>query len=112
MRRMTGRQVMAAMIRKLPDGQRGQRSMSRENRRLSKRAHAQRDETGLACVSIPCWRGVGVMAPRSLLCAAKQPAYRTWCTRGGGTHAANFSNSSNGDSLMPVVPSDQGWVNV
>jgi hypothetical protein len=25
--------------------------------------------------------GVGVMAPRSLLCAAKQPLYRTWCTR-------------------------------
>jgi hypothetical protein len=49
------------------------------------------------------------MAPRSLLCAAKQPAYRTWCPRGGSTHAANFSTSSNGDSLMPVVPSDQGW---
>jgi hypothetical protein len=52
------------------------------------------------------------MAPRRLLCAAKQPAYRTWCTRGWGTNADSFSNSSNGDSLIPVVPSDQGRVKV
>jgi len=52
------------------------------------------------------------MALRNLLCAAKQPAYLTWCTRGGGTHADSFSNNSNGDSLIPVVPSDQGRVNV
>jgi len=51
-----------------------------------------------------------VIAPRSLLCAAKQPPYRTWCTRGGGTNTANFSNSSNGESLIPVVPSDQARV--
>jgi hypothetical protein len=48
---------------------------------------------------MPGWRGVGVMAPRSWLCAAKPPAYRTWCTRGGGTKAASFSNRSNGDNL-------------
>lgn len=47
------------------------------------------------------------MVPRNLLCAAKQPAYRTWCTRGGDTKAASFSNRSNGDNLMPRVPSDQ-----
>jgi hypothetical protein len=47
------------------------------------------------------------MVPRNLLCAAKQPAYRTGCTRGGGTKAASFSNSSKGDSWLPVVPSDQ-----
>ena len=29
-----------------------------------------------------------------------------------GTVAANFSQSSNGDSLLPVVPSDHGWVNI
>jgi hypothetical protein len=51
--------------------------------------------------------GGGVMVPRHLLCVAKQPAYRTWCTRGGGTKAASFSNRSNGDNLMPRVPSDQ-----
>jgi hypothetical protein len=47
------------------------------------------------------------MAPRRLRCAAKQPAYRTGYTRGGGTEAARFSNRSNGDSWMPRVPSDQ-----
>jgi len=47
------------------------------------------------------------MVPRNLLCAAKQPAYRTGCIRGGGTKAASFSNRSNGDNLMPRVPSDE-----
>ena len=54
----------------------------------------------------------GVIASHRWLCAAKQPPYRTWCTRGGGTHAANFSNRSNGESLIPVVPSDQARVKV
>lgn len=61
----------------------------------------------MAGVSIPCWRGVGGIALHSWLCAVKPPPYRTWCTRGGGTHAASFSNRSNGESLIPVVPSDQ-----
>jgi len=39
----------------------------------------------------------------SLRCAAKQPAYRTGCTRGGGTHVASFSNRSHGASWIPVV---------
>jgi hypothetical protein len=34
-------------------------------------AQSQPDETGLAYASMPCWRGNGVMAPRSLLGAAK-----------------------------------------
>jgi len=75
--------------------------------RLSSRAQPKREDAGLAADSIPCWRGVGVIASHRWLCAAKQPPYRTWCTRGGGTHAANFSNRSNGASLIPVVPSDQ-----
>jgi hypothetical protein len=33
-------------------------------------------------------------------------------TRGSGTSAASFSNSSRGESVIPVVPSDQGLVNV
>src|SRR2546422_641506 len=33
-------------------------------------------------------------------------------TRGRGTSAASFSSSSNGESVMPVVPSDHGLVNV
>jgi len=53
-----------------------------------------------------------MMAPRSLLGGAKQPPYLTWCTRGGGTRVASFSNRSKGDSLMPVVPSDHGRVKV
>ena len=78
-----------------------------EKTRLSSRAHPQRDEAGRVCTSMTCWRSVGVMAPRRLLGATKQPAYRTWCTRGGGTKADSFSNSSNGDSWMPRVPSDE-----
>jgi hypothetical protein len=58
--------------------------------------------------STPCWRGVGIIASRSALCGAKQPAERTRWTRGKGTSAASFSKRSNGDSLMPVVPSDHG----
>ena len=101
---------MAAMIRKAPWGHRGQRSRAMEHTRLSRRAQPHRDETGRAEGLIPCWRGIGVMAPHNLRCAAKQPAYRTGCTRGGGTQAASFSNSSKGESLIPVVPSDQARV--
>jgi hypothetical protein len=43
--------------------------------------------------SMPCWRGVGVIAPRRWLCGARQPPYRTRWTRGSGTSAASFSNT-------------------
>ena len=45
---MTGLEVMAAMIRNVPDGHRGQRSMSIAKTRLSKRAHPHREDAGLA----------------------------------------------------------------
>jgi hypothetical protein len=51
-----------------------------------------------------------VIAPRRLLCGAKQPPYRTRWTRGKGTKAASFSKSSTGERVIPVVPSDQGVV--
>ena len=81
--------------------------MSRVTTRLRSRAHPQREEAGRVASSMPCWRRVGVMARRSWLCAANHPPYLTWCTRGGGTRAVSFSTHSNGDSLMPLVPSDQ-----
>lgn len=59
MRRMRGRQGMAAMICNLPDGQRGPRARSRENTRLSQRAHAQRDATRRRAVSLPLGRSWG-----------------------------------------------------
>src|SRR5262249_50095382 len=76
-------------------------------------AQLQRDVPMLAsCPSTPCWHGVGVIAPRRLLCSAKQPPYRTRWTRGSGTGATSFSNSSRGESVTPVVPSDHSFVNV
>jgi len=45
-----------------------------------------------------------------LRCAAQLPASRTWDIRGGGTHAASFSNRSKGESWSPVVPSNQARV--
>jgi len=60
---------------------------------------------GRATASRPCGRGGGGMAPRRLRGAAQPPAYRTGCTRGGGTHAARVSNRSHGKSWLPVVPS-------
>ena len=63
---------------------------------LASAGPAQRDATGRAGVSIPRWRSVGGRAPRRLLGAAKPPAYRTGCPRGGGTHAANFSSPTHG----------------
>src|SRR5262249_17354256 len=67
---------------------------------------------GAASLSTPCWRGVGMIASRSVLCGAKHPAERTRWTRDRGTSAASFSKSSKGESLMPVVPSDHGLVKV
>jgi hypothetical protein len=78
---------------------------------LEELGQPQRDEAELACASLPSWRGVGVMAPHSWLWTAKQPPYWISCTR-GGINAARFSNRSNGDSLIPIVPSDQARVKV
>jgi hypothetical protein len=38
------------------------------------------------------------------------PLERTRWTRGSSTSADSFSSSSNGESVMPVVPSDHGFV--
>ena len=48
--------------------------MSMANTRLSNRAQLQCGEGELASgSSTPCWRGVGVMDPRSLLWGAQHP---------------------------------------
>ena len=61
------------MIRKVPDSQRGQRSISMANTRLRKSAPPRRDETGRATASMPGWRDVGGRAPRSWRIAANKP---------------------------------------
>ena len=110
---LTDAWVMAAMIRSEPRRHKGQVAISRSNTRPSSLAQLQRDIPVLAsCPFTPCWRGVGVIAPRRLLCGAKQPPYRTRWTRGRGTNAASFSKRSNGERVIPVVPSDQGLVKV
>ena len=66
--------VIAAMIRSVPCGHTGQRSMSMANTRLRHRAQLQCGEGELASgSSTPCWRGVGVMDPRSVLWGAQHP---------------------------------------
>ena len=48
--------------------------MSMANTRLRNRAQLQGGEGELASgSSTPCWRGVGVMAPRSVLWGAQHP---------------------------------------
>ena len=59
------------MIRQAPDGHLRQGAMSRATTRLSRRAPLQRGEVGRDSAGAPCWRGVGVMAPRRLLGTAK-----------------------------------------
>jgi hypothetical protein len=62
------------MMRSAPRRQKGQVAISRSNTRRSSLAQLQRGGPVLAsCPSTPCWRGVGVIAPRRLLCGAKQP---------------------------------------
>ena len=53
-----------------------------------------------------------MIVARSVLWGARHPPERTRWTRGGGTNTTNFSRNSNGDNLMPVVPSDQTRVKV
>jgi len=80
--------VMAAMIRSAPRRHKGQVAIARSNTRPSSLAQLQRGVPVLAsCLSTPCWRGVGVIAPRRLLCGAKQPPDRTRWTRGSAAHA-------------------------
>jgi hypothetical protein len=62
--------------------------------------------------SRPCWRGVGLLTPRTWLCGATPLPERTRCTRGSGTSVVSFSTSSTGERVMPVVPSAQGCINV
>jgi hypothetical protein len=66
--------VMAAMIRSAPCGHHGQRAISSAKTRFSSRAQLQRGDSVLASgSSMPCWRGVGVIALRKPLWGAKQP---------------------------------------
>ena len=61
--------VMAAMMRSAPRRHKGQVAISRSNTRPRSLAQLQQGGPVLAsCPSIPCWRGVGVIAPRRLLC--------------------------------------------
>ena len=72
---MTASWVMATMIRSEPRGQKGHVAISRANTRP--RSLAQLQEGGPVCASspsTPCWRGVGIIASRSVLCGAQQPA--------------------------------------
>jgi hypothetical protein len=106
---MTASWVMEAMIRSEPRRQKGHVAISRANTRPRSLAQLQEGVPVFASSpSIPCWRGVGIIASRRVLCGAKQPAERTRWTRGTGTSAISFSKRSNGDSVMSVVPSDHG----
>jgi hypothetical protein len=72
---ITASWVMVAMIRSEPRRQNGQVAMSRANTRPSSRAQLQRGVPVLASSPpTPCWHGVGMIAPRSWLCGARQPA--------------------------------------
>jgi hypothetical protein len=87
--------------------------MSSAKTRFNSRAQLQRDDpVSVSSSSTPCWRGVGMIARRRLLCGAQEPLSHTRRTRGRGTNAASFSKSSDDESRMPVVPSDHGWVKV
>jgi hypothetical protein len=100
-------------MRSAPRRHKGQGAIARANTGRSSLAQLQGGVAGLAaCPSPPCWRGVGVIAPCSLLCGAKQPPARTRWTRGSGTSAASCSQSARGARVTPVVPSDHGWVHV
>jgi hypothetical protein len=63
--RLTAAGVMAAMMRRVPRPHAGQRAMSKAKTRFSSRAQLQGGEAQAAGASPPCWRGVGVMDPRS-----------------------------------------------
>jgi hypothetical protein len=72
---MTDSWVMAAIMRSEPHRQKGQVVMSSANTRPRSLAQPQDAVPGFASSpSPPCWRGVGIIASRSLLCGAKHPA--------------------------------------
>jgi hypothetical protein len=71
---MTLLSVMAAMRRSRPCRHTGQRAMSMAHTRLRHCAQRQCGEAvAPAGASTPCWRGVGMLAARSVLCGAQPP---------------------------------------
>ena len=75
MRVITDSWVMSAMMRSAPRRQNGQVAISRANTRPSSLAQCHYGVSVFSSSpSTPCWRGVGIIAPRSLLCGARQPA--------------------------------------
>src|SRR5262249_42288709 len=105
--------VMTAMRCREPRRHNGQVRISSPKTRPSSLAQGQYGvPVGTSAPSSPCWRGVGMMLPRTWRCGARQPPERTRWTRGRGTRAASFSRSATGESRMPMVPSDHGWVKV
>jgi hypothetical protein len=67
--------TQGGVIRSVPCCQYGQCAMSSAHTRLRSRALLQRGAPVLvtASSSLPCWRGVGRLAPRRWLCGARQP---------------------------------------
>ena len=82
-------------------------SHHRSNPRPSSRALCQEGVPVLvSSPSPPWWHGVGTLASQSVRCGARHPAERTRWTRGRGLNAKSCSSRSNGESWIPVVPSD------
>lgn len=50
--------------------------------------------------------------PAQMTLGARQPPERTRYLHGSSTNAASFSRSSLGESRIPIMPSDHGWVTV
>ena len=72
---MTDSWVIAAIIRSEPHRQKGQVAISSANTRPRSLAQLQEEvPSGASSPSTPRWRGVGMIASRSLLCGAKHPA--------------------------------------
>ena len=78
MRMITDVWGMAVMIRSAPRRHKGHGTISRANTRPRNLAQLQEGVAVFATSpSTPCWRDVGLIAPRSALCGAQQPAERT-----------------------------------
>src|SRR4029453_16176290 len=86
---------MVARIRSEPRQYQGHVARARLNTRSRSLAQLQRGGPVLVSYpSTPCGGGFGMIASRSWLCGAKQPAERTRWALSKGTIAASFSNSS------------------